>query len=62
VDMGIDEKANRLVRDLLDGRDQPLGQRRELRIDEQHAVGPVSTLIVPPCPSKGVEVISQAVS
>ena len=39
VDVGIDEKANRLVRDLPDRRDQPFGERCELCIDEQHAVG-----------------------
>jgi hypothetical protein len=60
VDMGIDEKANRLARDLLDRRDQLLGQRLELRIDEQHAVGAREHADRATQPLQGVEVISQA--
>ena len=37
VDMCVDEKPNRLVRNLPDRRNQPLGQRRELRIELKHA-------------------------
>jgi len=34
VDMGIDEKANRLVPDLLDSRDQPLDAQRFRKLEK----------------------------
>ena len=37
--VGIDQEAYLAGRDAPHGVDQPLGQRREQRIDEQHAVG-----------------------
>ena len=55
VDMGIDEKANRLVRDLLDRRDQPLGQRRAPIVDAG-ILGIVrhnANLAVPSVPDRG---------
>ena len=39
MDMGVDQKANLTVRDLPNRGDQPVGERREERIDQQDTLG-----------------------
>jgi hypothetical protein len=57
VPVGVDEEAHRLVRDLLDGREDLGRERRELIVDHHHAVVPGGDRDVPAFAFEHVKVL-----